>query len=212
MVRVAGRPFLEYELRLLKKNGIRDFVISIGYKAEVIEEYFSDGESLGISISYSDDGERKLGPAGAIKNAADLLEREFMVIYGDTFLQMDFQRFEKEFRSSGKLGMMSVLENNNRFGKSDIAVSEGLVTEYDKKQQKKEMSWINYGASMLQKRALDYIPPSTEVGEEAFYQKLISKGELAAFVTFTRFYEIGSISALREFEMFTQDNPKLLDE
>ena len=210
MVLVAGRPFLDYELRLLKKNGFRDFVICVGYRADQIERYFGDGSRIGISIIYSNDGEKQLGPSGALTNAASLLDEEFMVTYGDAFLRMDYKRFDEKFRSCGKLGMMAVLENHNRFGKSDIVVRDGLVVRYDKINQPPDMNWINFGATMLKKRALDEVPNSRELGEEQFYQALIAKRELAAFETTDRFYEIGTLSSLNEFEEFISENPKLL--
>lgn len=209
MVIVAGRPFLDYQIRLLVKNGFRDFVICVGYRADQIEKYFGDGSRMGISIVYSEEGEKQLGPSGALRNARKLLEDEFMVTYGDAFLQMDYKRFEEEFHSSGKLGMMAVLENHNRFGKSDIIIKGGLVVAYDKTNQTPDMTWINFGATMLQKRALDAVPASERLGEEQFYRALIAKEELVAFVTRNRFYEIGTIPALREFEKFVLENPNL---
>ncbi len=210
MIRVADKPYLEYQLRLLKKNGFQNFVICVGYKSEIIEDYFGDGEKLNLSISYSRDGERQLGPIGGLKNASELLDSEFMVTYGDSFLQMDYRRFETEFKISGKLGMMAVLENHNKYGRSDIVVNNGIVIEYDKSKQRPEMVWINYGATMLQKASLDLIPPNVEIGEEQFYHSLIDRRELAVFKTFNRFYEIGTISGLKEFEKLLSENPNLL--
>jgi len=207
MVLVAGKPFLEYEILNLKRGGFRNFVICTGYRTEAIEEYFGDGSKIGVSIDYSRDGDSLLGPAGALKHAAKLIEEQFMVTYGDSFLRIDFSAFKKAFRSSGKLGMMSVLENHDEFGKSDIVVRGGLVTDYNKSNQKPGMNWINYGATMLQKNALNFIPDSTEVGEEQFYWMLIERGELAAFVTPNRFYEIGTLSGLSQFRQFLAQNP-----
>jgi N-acetyl-alpha-D-muramate 1-phosphate uridylyltransferase len=209
MIPVAGRPFLDYELQHLKKNGFHNFVLCVGYKAEVIESYFGDGMKKGLSIAYSRDGEKQRGPAGALKRAGDLLEKEFMVTYADSFLQLDYSKFEETFHASGKLGTMAVLENQNLFGKSDVAVKGGMVVRYDKTHHSEDLSWINYGATMLQKKALDLIPVLGEVGEEKFYGSLIERSELAAFPAFRRFYEIGSLPGLQEFEKFVSENPRL---
>ena len=152
----------------------------------------------------------RLGPAGALKNASGLLEEEFMVTYGDTFLQMDYQDFADKFHESGKIGMMSVLENHNELGKSDLIVKKGMVTRYDKRGSDPEMVWINFGATLLKKESLDLITSGIEVGEEQFYGSLIAKRELAAFVTKNRFYEIGTIQGLHEFEDFLAKNPDYL--
>jgi NDP-sugar pyrophosphorylase family protein len=210
MVSVKGRPFLEYEIQLLKKNGIEKFVLCLGYKSGAIENHFGNGERFGVSIDYSHDGDLQLGPAGALKNASDLLEKEFIVTYGDAFLRMDYLNFVEKFHESGKLGMMAVLENHSELGKSDLIVKNGMVTRYDKRGSNSEMVWINFGATLLKKQSLDLISPGIEVGEEQFYGSLIAKRELAAFVTKMRFYEIGTVQGLREFEDFLAKSPDYL--
>ena len=211
MVLVAGRPFLDRELHFLKKNGFREFVICAGYRSSVIKDYFEDGHALDISIVYSEDGEKQLGPAGALRKAASHLQREFMVTYGDSFLQLDYLTFIDKFHSSEKLGMMAVLENYNKYGKGDIVVQNGMVTKYDKSGMAPDMTWINYGATLLRRQALDLIPESMAVGEEQFYGELIRRKELAAFPTHERFYEIGTIAGLREFENFILQKPELFE-
>ncbi len=211
MVPVAGKPFLDRELRVLKKYGFREFVLCVGYKSSMIESYFGDGHALNISILYSEDGEKQLGPAGALRKAARYLQREFMVTYGDSFLQLDYAEFIDKFHSSGKLGMMAVLENHDNYGKSDIVVQKGLVTKYDKRGMDPDMIWINYGATLLRKEALDFIPESMAVDEEQFYRELIRRKELAAFPTHERFYEIGTLAGLREFETFVSQNAELFE-
>jgi N-acetyl-alpha-D-muramate 1-phosphate uridylyltransferase len=211
MVPVAGKPFLDRELIFLKKNGFREFVICVGYRSSMIKDYFEDGHALNISIVYSEDGEKQLGPAGALRKAASYLQGEFLVIYGDSFLRLDYAAFTSKFHSSRKMGLMAVLENHNKFGKSDLVVQNGLVTKYDKSGMTPGMTWINYGASLLRKEALDFIPDSVAVGEEQFYGELIRRKELAAFQTYERFYEIGTIGGLREFETFVSQNTKLFE-
>jgi N-acetyl-alpha-D-muramate 1-phosphate uridylyltransferase len=211
MVPVAGKPFLDRELHFLRKNGFREFVICVGYKSSMIEDYFEDGHALNISIIYSEDGKKQLGPAGALKKAASCLQGEFLATYGDSFLQLDYAAFINKFHSSGKLGMMTVLENHNKYGKSDVVVQNGLVTKYDKSGMAPDMNWINYGASLLRKEALDFIPESVPVGEEQFYGELVRRKELAAFPTYERFYEIGTVRGLREFETFVSENTELFE-
>jgi N-acetyl-alpha-D-muramate 1-phosphate uridylyltransferase len=210
MVMINGRPFLEYELHLLKKNKFEKFVLCVGYKSETIEKHFGNGERFGASIVYSYDGAKQLGPAGALKNASSFLEREFIVTYGDAFLQLDYRNFAEKFHESRMLGMMAVLENHNEFGKSDLSIKNGVVTKYDKRGNDPEMVWINFGATLLKKESLDLIPPAIEVGEEQFYGSLIARNELAAFITRERFYEIGTLHGLHEFEDFLAKNPNFL--
>jgi len=92
---IEGWPFLEYQLEMLKKNGFRDFTLCAGYSGEMIEEYFGDGSGLGINIIYSKDN-TLLETGGALKNAVRLLEDEFVLVYGDSFLYMDYRTLIKE--------------------------------------------------------------------------------------------------------------------
>ena len=203
MIPIQGRPFLEHEILLLKSRGIREFVLCIGYLGEQIEDYFGTGKKLEVNIEYSHDGPDLLGPAGALKRAAPVLNDSFFVTYGDAYLRLDYQRIMDYFMRSEKLGLMVVYENKNKYGKSDLVVKDGYVTRYDKKSQGvEEMAWINFGVSALRKKALELIPAETACGEEEFYGKLIKQRELLAYSTAERFYEIGNPNSLREFEEF----------
>jgi N-acetyl-alpha-D-muramate 1-phosphate uridylyltransferase len=204
MIPIHGMPFLVHEILLLKSHGISEFVMCVGYLGEQIEEYFGRGKKLGVDIEYSYDGQNLLGPAGALKRASPILDNTFFVTYGDAYLRLDYQKVMDYFLHSGKLGLMVVYENKNRYGKSDLIVKDGYVTRYDKKSQGKneDMTWINFGVTVLQKQALQLIPNDNAFGEEEFYGKLIKLGELLAYSTTERFYEIGNPDSLREFEEF----------
>lgn len=200
MVLVDGKPFLEHEIGLLKRSGISDFVLCVGYLGEMVQEYFGDGGRWGVRVEYSFDGPRLLGPAGALKRAEPLLEDLFFVTYGDAYLRTDYRRMMKALVDSGRLGVMAVFENHDMFGKSDVAVSDGRVVRYSKGGG--GMAWVNFGVSALNKRALALIPAGRECGEEEFYGELIQRHELLAFPVDDRFYEIGTPASLSEFERF----------
>jgi NDP-sugar pyrophosphorylase family protein len=202
MIPVNGRPFLDYEIDLLRRSGIRDFVLCVGYLGNVIQDYFGDGRRLDARIEYSYDGPELLGPAGALRRAEPLLEDSFIVTYGDAYLRAPHRTIMNSLLASKKLGLMTVYRNNNRYGRSDLAIKGGLVVRYDKKSRNREMSWINFGVSALVRAALKLIPSGEKCSEEEFYGKLIRREELMAFPVTNRFYEIGSPAALTEFERF----------
>jgi NDP-sugar pyrophosphorylase family protein len=202
MAPVNGKPFLQHELELLRNSGITDVVLCIGYLGDVIINYFGNGEKFGVKISYSEDGERPLGVAGAIKKAERLLGDPFIVTYGDAYLQLDYRVVMNEFQRFDALGLMVVYENHNTHGRSDVQVKDGKVVKYDKKNQTKEMVWINYGVSILRKKALDFVTNDHEFHEEEFYNQLIKRNELLAYETKHRFYEIGSPQSLNDFKNY----------
>ncbi len=201
MVQVNGRPFLEYELELLRREGVDDVVLCLGYMGGSIRDHFGDGSSFGVRVRYSEDGPKLLGPAGALKKAEPLLGRSFFVTYGDAYLRAPYASMMERLLASGKQALMAAYRNENRHGRSDLQVEGGLVVRYSKKDTR-GMSWINYGVTALRKEALTLIPPGREVGEEEFYGALIARRGLMAFPVSLRFYEIGNPDSLAEFGRF----------
>jgi NDP-sugar pyrophosphorylase family protein len=199
MVDVNGKPFLELQLELLRKEGLRDFVLCIGYQGARIQEHFGDGNRLGIDIRYSVEQNDLLGTAGAVKQAEPLLQDEFFLIYADSYLPMDYQHADANFRAGDSLGMMVVLANDNQYDRSNVVIDDGYVTVYDKARPTPEMRYINFGVSLLRRRALALVPPDVPYSQEDWFQDLIRSHDLMAFETFERFYEIGSPAGLMEF-------------
>ena len=82
LIQIQSKPFLEYQLEFLKRGGVKDIVLCIGYLGEQIEEYFGNGKKFGVNISYSHEDKNLLGTAGALKNAQNLLQDTFFTMYG----------------------------------------------------------------------------------------------------------------------------------
>lgn len=201
MVSVHGRPFLEYEVGLLRSQGVAELVVCLGHLGKMIRDHFGDGRGFGVAIKYSEDGPGLLGPAGALKRAEALLEDAFFVTYGDVYLRAPYSTMMRRLADSNALALMAVYRNDNRLGRSDLRIERGRVVRYDKKGGA-GMKWINYGVTAMKKRALDAIPAGRAVGEEEFYGTLIKRGDLLAFPVTRRFYEIGTPESLDEFSSF----------
>lgn len=208
MVEVAGKPFLEHEIALLRRAGIADYVLCVGYRGEQVQDYFGDGTKWGIKVRYSYDGPDLVGAAGALKRAQPLLGERFFVTYGDAYLRMDYGAMMRAFVESGSLAMMAVLHNRNRYGNSDLEVEDGRVVRYDKRAGGKGLEWINFGVTAMRREALELVPATRACGEEEFYGDLIERGQLRAYPVRNRFYEIGTPRSLSEFERFLSRRPK----
>jgi NDP-sugar pyrophosphorylase family protein len=200
MISIRGKPFLEHQLNLLKRHDISDVVLCIGYLGEKIKKHFGDGEKFGVKIRYSEETGGLLGTAGAIKKARDLLDDVFFVTYGDAYLILDYQNVMRYFKKTNKLGLMVVYKNFDKYDKSNVVVEGDLVKIYTKKKKFPNMVYIDFGVSVLRKKALDLIPEGKVADLEELYQELIRRKELLAFETNQRFYEIGGPDGLREFE------------
>jgi NDP-sugar pyrophosphorylase family protein len=201
LIPIGAKPFLHHQIDLLKRWDIRDIVLCVGHLGEQVQNYFGDGRWLGVRIRYSEEEGPLLGTAGAIKKAEPLLGDHFFLMYGDSYLMIDYREIMRYFRRFDRLGLMVVWKNVDRFERSNVKVEGNLVTAYNKDQKSPDMVYINYGLSILRKDALVFIPPGRPFSQEEFYQVLIDQGQLLAFKVKQRFYEIGSPKGLEEFGM-----------
>ncbi|MEE8369835.1 MAG: sugar phosphate nucleotidyltransferase, partial [Dehalococcoidia bacterium] len=178
LVPVNGRPFLEYQLELLSRRGVRDIVLCVGHLGEAVLERIGSGHHLGVNVVYSWERDGLLGTAGALKNAAPLLAPEFFVTYGDSYLLLNYREIMNRFRQSEALGMMVVLRNYDRQERSNVVVRDGRVRAYDKTTHLPGMIYINEGLSVLRRHALHLIPNGEPISQEEFYGALIARREL----------------------------------
>jgi len=199
MIPIAGKPFLDYEIMLLKRTGVIDFVICIGYKGEIIRSHFGNGESFGVKIRYSDDGDMLLGTAGSLKKAQALLADGFFITYGDAYPIIDYHAAWNRFLSTGKIAMMVVLKNSNKYGRSNTVVQNGQVTFYSKKETVPGMEYIEFGVTFMNKQALDMLAGDYPIDLELLYRKIICNNQMAAVEVKQRIYDIGSPEGLRDF-------------
>ena len=200
LIPVAGQPFLAHQLRLLQSAGIRKIVLCVGYRGEMIEEEFGDGRNFGVELNYSFDGPVLLGTGGALKKALPLLGHRFFVLYGDSYLPIDYAAPVRAFLASGKLGLMTVFRNEGRWDTSNVWFEDGAIRSYNKKERTPEMQFIDYGLGILDSKALAPWPDDKAFDLADVYRDLVSRNELAGFEVEQRFYEIGSPEGLAELD------------
>ena len=200
MLKVYGRPFLEHQLDLLRASGVKDIVLCIGHLGDKIKGYFGDGERFGVGIRYSEEENGLLGTAGALKKAEGLLEDEFLVMYGDSYLLLDYGGIMDYFRQTSRLGLMVVYKNYDRYDASNVVVTDGLVKIYDKRTKTAEMIYIDAGLSALSKQALALVPQNEVCSLEYLFGRLVQSQQLLAYETRQRFYEVGSPAGLEDFQ------------
>jgi N-acetyl-alpha-D-muramate 1-phosphate uridylyltransferase len=206
LIHVADQPFLTHQLRLLHKSGIRKAVLCLGYRGEMIEQEFGDGRGAGVELSYSFDGPELLGTGGALKKALPLLGRHFFVLYGDSYLPIDYAAPARAFVASRKLGLMTVFRNEGRWDTSNVWFQDGAIRSYSKNERTPEMQHIDYGLGILSATALEPWASHEAFDLADVYRDLISRNELAGFEVTQRFYEIGSPEGLAELDAILRRN------
>jgi NDP-sugar pyrophosphorylase family protein len=200
LIEVAGEPFLVHQLRLLAAHGASEVVICVGYRGQAIVERLGP-ERFGVSISYSHDAPELDGTLGAIRRARALLGEYFLVLYGDTYLRLDYAAAARAWRASGLPAMMSVLRNDGRWDTSNALYANGRVQAYDKRAPRPHMGFIDYGLTGLEQAAIDLVPSHTRDLADLF-RWLADRGLLFGFQASERFFEIGTPAGLAQTDAF----------
>lgn len=200
MLKIHGMPFLQYQIELMKEFGLNKFLLLTGYLGQQIRSYFKNGESLGVNIDYSIEKE-PLGTGGALKNAEKLLSDEFILLNGDTYLNINYMDLIKYFEDNNREAIITIYDNKDKYFKNNILIDEQhIVIGYNKKDDSM-MTHIDAGAFVIRKSLLKHIPAKSYCSmEEEIFNKLIETKQLKAFITSNRFYDIGSFKELLKIE------------
>jgi len=201
LVPVAGKPFLAHQLELLRSRGIRHAVLCIGYLGEMIQRDFGDGSAYGVKLDYSFDGPKLLGTGGALKRALPKLGKEFFVLYGDSYLPIEYAPIADFFHRSGKLGLMTVYRNEGLYDTSNVVFADGEIKVYDKKNSPPEMRHIDYGLSLFKSSVFDSYSADQPFDLAEVMGRLVREKQLAGYEVPERFYEMGSPAGLAELEI-----------
>jgi N-acetyl-alpha-D-muramate 1-phosphate uridylyltransferase len=202
LIEIAGEPFLAHQLRKLKRHGFERVVLCVGYLGEQIREFAGDGSGFGLEIEYSPDGPQLLGTAGALRRALPLLGEAFAVIYGDSYLPCDYAAALAAFDESGRLGLMTVYRNRGLWDTSNVEFTDGRIVAYDKVNRTPAMHYIDYGLGAFRRAAFDGMAEGRVYDLAWLYQELLRRGELGAWESPERFYEIGSLEGIRDLTEF----------
>jgi NDP-sugar pyrophosphorylase family protein len=199
---VAGQPFAHHQLKLLQDGGVTDVVYSIGYLGEMVRDYVGDGRRFGLDVSYVDEGAELRGTGGALRLAADAgaLSDRFLVLYGDSYLPIDFGAVAAAFDRGPEPALMTVFHNRDQWVPSNVVFDGHRVVTYDKRRTVPGMDWVDYGVSVLHRSLVMELDAGSVVDLADVFHELSGAGRLAGYEVHERFYEIGSPPGLAEVE------------
>jgi len=202
MVRVHGKPFLEYLVEMLREAGITRVVLLLGYMPEVIQEYFGDGRRWGLEISYSvSPVEDETGTR--VRNGLPLYDPVFLLMYCDNYWPLLLGRMWEKFSTSNAAAMVTVYSNADKSTKDNLVVDEnGYVTVYDKSRKRPGLKGVDIGFLILRKDTLGLLSDDNVSFEATLYPQLIERRELLAFLSAHKYYSIGSPDRLPLTERF----------
>ena len=203
LIRIDGKPLLEYQINLLIKNGIKEVWLLIGYKGEMIRDYFGNGKKRNIKIHYSEE-KRPLGTAGAVKSIAEKLSEDFLVLYGDVMVNFDIKRFILFHNRYGKKSLATIVVHPNDHPlDSDLVEvkSSQVVNIYPKPHLSGEWrhNLVSAAVYILSPKILNFIPTNkeTDFGKNIFPKLLKKSKNITAYNTWEYFKDMGNLSRLK---------------
>ncbi len=217
MAPIAGKPFLEYQIRFLKEQGIEELILAVHHMADKIKSYFGQGKRWGVNITYSEE-EVPLGTAGAVKKAERYIDDTFLVLNGDSYFEIDlkkFLEFHKTKKSKFSIAATEVLDTS-RGGR--ISISGDRILDFLEKGAENNKGLINVGAYLFEPIIFDYIEPEKNVSlEKEIFPKLSKEGLLWCFKNEGYFIDIGLPETYKEFKegiikgLFVREHNKISD-
>jgi len=202
LVEVNGRPFVDWQLKLLAKNGISSVLFCVSYKSNLIEKYVGDGSRYGLTVKYSSDGVNRLGTGGAIRKALDALDDNFMVLYGDSYLDVDYKKAQAAFLNSGKPAMITVFKNVGAYDVSNVKFTQLGLEEYEKGRVNPLFEHIDCGLSFFKKELFTVKNLGTTFELSQLFNELSIHKKLSGYEVFNRFYEVGSFKGIEDLSNY----------
>lgn len=202
LIKVSGQPFIYHQLTYLRQQGIKKVILCIGNLGKILKSYIGDGSRFGLKILYSSDESKLLGTGGAIKKALSILGNKFFILYGDTFLPVNFNSVEKAYLLSNKLCLLTVIKNDNKWDRSNVLFKNSRLIEYNKQSPSNKMRYIDYGLSVVSASIFDSYSNNSFFDLSSVYESLSTKKQIEGFKVYKRFYEIGTPNSIKETEKY----------
>jgi mannose-1-phosphate guanylyltransferase / phosphomannomutase len=197
---VTNRPIMEHVLRLLKKHGFEETVVTVQFLAALVRNYFGDGEDVGMSLEYATE-EMPLGTAGSVKNAEDALRDDsFLVISGDALTDMDLSEMVRFHKDNGALVTVGLtrVPDPLEFG-IVIADEDGRIQRFLEKPTWGQVfsDTVNTGVYIMEPEVLAEVSPKESVDwSHDVFPKLLKRGApIFGYVSDRYWEDVGTLES-----------------
>ncbi len=206
----SDRVFLDYIIDLLLNAKIQDILLLAGFNGHQIEERYQKSGIKNATIKVIVEP-KPLGTGGALVNATSSLNETFILINGDTFLDIDYQKL---YESIGQYeGMICAYSNQEygerRFERNNISVTGSRISMYAKQSDDSTLTHVDAGAGVFTKNCLNLAPDQESFSfEENIWPQLIANESMGLFETDSPPYDIGTPERHKIFNEYLEGNPK----
>jgi histidinol-phosphate phosphatase family protein len=210
MIRVHGRPFLEYLIEMLRDQGFERILLLLGYMPELIQEYFGNGSQWGVQIEYAVSAvEDETGRR--VKLAEPYLDPYFLLMYCDNYWPMQMDKMWSRFVAASPLAMITVYSNKDRYTNDCVSVDqENYIVLYDKSRTSPGLQGVEIGYALINRSVVEMLPDHNVGFEATVYPRLAERRQLLAYVTDHRYYSVGSHERLPLTENFLARQPTII--
>ena len=196
MLKVGNRPILETIILNFKQYGFSDIILSVNYKAEMVQEYFGDGSEFGVHIEYVFE-DKRMGTAGALSFMKEKLHESFFVMNGDLLTNVNFEHFLNFHKENDSLATMGVREYEQQIPFGVIYQEEGEIKSIVEKP--KQRYYVNAGIYILEPEVLEYIPQNQFYDMPTLFEKLIEhQKKPLSFPVHEYWLDIGQMKELQQ--------------
>lgn len=212
LVPVGGRPFLEYVVELLRRQGFHRILLLLGYRAEAVVEHFGDGSPWGVHMQYCVT-DPEVQTLTRMRAAQPLLDDVVMTAYCDNYVPLNFDDMWRHYVAGGAVAQVTAYANDDGFTRNNLAVeAAGRVLTYDPHRRAPGLNRVDIGFAIIDLARLGPLPNGDVPFEHAVYPRLVADHSLNAYISHHRYYGVGSTARLPASErFFTQRRTVILD-
>ena len=204
LIPVGNRYVIEYIIEYLRRNSIRDLILLVSNsEVDLLKNHLQDGSRFGVRIEYST--AERVGTAGAIHVAEDMLNETFIVYYGDVFTNMNLSemiRYHAAKQAVCTLAMSTSVPIE--YGVARIN-KDGRITYFEEKPILREYP-VSMGINVFERDVLSYCKPNTDIAQHVIPSLLKDGKEIYGYLTDKRHYDIGTFKSLEEVRQLADDN------
>ncbi len=209
MIEFHGKPFLEYLIEMLKRQGFTRILLLLGYLPEVIQNYFKDGGKWGIIIEYSTSPVEN-ETSTRIRLAKHSIDPIFLLMYCDNYWPMQFDDLWERYVLANVQAQFVVYSNTDGYTRDNLRIdNDGYIILYDKNRTIPNLSGVDIGFVILKRSLIDMLTNDNVSFENAVYPKLVENHQLKAYITDHRYYSVGSHDRLPLTDKFLANDPAI---
>ena len=201
MVPVAGKPILEHQLEWLRRSGIRDAIMCLGYKAEAVRSYFGDGDRWGLRLDYAVESAPR-GTAGCVRDVWPRVAGDALIVYGDIILDISLSDLRACHQRAGAAATLVLAETDHPYDSDLVRVQGDLVAGFYRAKPGEACEPLAAAAVWIVTGQLMGLVPAdrpSDFGRDIFPAALAQGLRLGGFVTADPIADLGTPERLAAF-------------